>query len=51
MTSTATTVTLPPSLMFLVANFHSLVNEKLDSTNYLLWQVQVENVMQANGFY
>lgn len=35
----------------LVANFHSPVNVKLDSTNYLLWQVQVENVMQANGFY
>lgn len=45
------TVTLPPSLLFLVSNFHSFVNIKLDSTNYLLWRIQVENVMQANGFY
>lgn len=44
-------VTLPASLAFLVSNFHSLVNIKLDGTNYLLWRIQVENVMHANGFY
>ncbi|KAI8545132.1 hypothetical protein RHMOL_Rhmol07G0018900 [Rhododendron molle] len=43
-------VTLPPSLAFLVSNFHSLVNIKLDGSNYLLWRVQVESVMEANGF-
>ncbi|KAG5562894.1 hypothetical protein RHGRI_005583 [Rhododendron griersonianum] len=50
-TSTSTVVTLPPSLAFLVSNFHSLVNIKLDGTNYLLWRIQVENVVDANGFY
>lgn len=50
-TSTTATVTLPPSLMFLVSNFHSLVNIKLDASNYLLWRVQIESVMEANGFY
>ncbi|KAI8532776.1 hypothetical protein RHMOL_Rhmol11G0240600 [Rhododendron molle] len=49
--STSTAVTLPPSLAFLVSNFHSLVNIKLDGTNYLLWRIQVENVVEANGFY
>lgn len=44
-------VTLPPSLAFLVSNFHSFVNIKLDASNYLLWRVQVENVMVANGLY
>lgn len=50
-TSTTTTVSLPPALAFLVSNFHSLVNIKLDGSNYSLWRVQVENVMDANGFY
>ncbi|KAI8564838.1 hypothetical protein RHMOL_Rhmol03G0213400 [Rhododendron molle] len=49
-TSTAV-VTLPPSLAFLVSNFHALVNIKLDGSNYLLWRAQVESVMEANGFY
>lgn len=44
------TVTIPPTLAFLVSNFNSLVNIKLDNTNYLLWKTQVENVMVANGF-
>lgn len=43
-------VNLPPSLAFLVSNFNSLVNIKLDNTNYLLWKTQVENIMNANGF-
>lgn len=46
----ATVVTLPPSLVFLATNIHSFVNIKLDSTNYLLWRIQVENIMQANDF-
>lgn len=46
----STSVTIPPSLAFLVSNFNSLVNIKLDSDNYLLWKVQVENVLDANGF-
>ncbi|KAE9452858.1 hypothetical protein C3L33_15238, partial [Rhododendron williamsianum] len=50
-TTTSTVVTLPPSLVFMVTNFHSFVNIKLDSTNYLLWRIQVENIMQANGFF
>lgn len=49
--SSSNTVTLPPSLAFLVSNFHSLVNIRLHGTNYLLWRVQVENVTVANGFY
>lgn len=49
-TSASTVVTLPPSLAFLVSNWHSLVNIKLDSSNYLLWRIQVENVVEANGF-
>ncbi|KAG5535220.1 hypothetical protein RHGRI_023112 [Rhododendron griersonianum] len=44
-------VTVPPSLAFFVSNFHSLVNIRLDGCNYLLWQIEVENVMDANGFY
>lgn len=47
---TTLTVTIPPTLAFLVSNFTSLVNIKLDSSNYLLWKTQVENVMSANGF-
>lgn len=43
-------VTLPSLLAFLVSNFHSLVNIKLDASNYLLWRIQVVNVMDANGF-
>lgn len=43
-------VTLPPSLVFLVSNFHSFVTIKLDGTNYLLWRIQIENVMRANGY-
>lgn len=50
-TSTTATVTLPSALAFLVSNFHSLVNIKLDASNYLLWRVQIESVMEANGFY
>lgn len=50
-TMTATTVTLPSALAFLVSNFHSLVNIKLDGTNYMLWRIQIEGVMEANGFY
>lgn len=46
-----TEITLPSSLTFLVSNFHSLVNIKLDGSNYLLWRIQVENVMKANGFF
>lgn len=41
-----TEVTLPPSLAFLISNFHSFVTIKLDATNYLLWRI-----MRANGFY
>lgn len=43
-------VTIPPSLAFLVSNFNSLVNIKLDNSNYCLWKIQVENVVSANGF-
>lgn len=46
----SSTITLPPSLAFLVSNFHSLVNIKLDGANFLLWKTQVENVLNANGF-
>lgn len=49
-TASTAVVTLPPSLAFLVSNFHSLVNIKLDGSNYLLLRVQVESVMEANGF-
>ncbi|KAH7840779.1 hypothetical protein Vadar_021479 [Vaccinium darrowii] len=49
--STASTATLPSALAFLVSNFHSLVNIKLDGSNYMLWRIQVESVMEANGFY
>ncbi|KAI8534884.1 hypothetical protein RHMOL_Rhmol10G0131600 [Rhododendron molle] len=45
------TVTFPPSLMFLMLNFHNFVTIKLDSTNYMLWRIQVENIVSANGFY
>lgn len=48
---TTTAVTLPPSLAFLVSNFHALVNVKLDGGNYLLWRIQVKNVMRANGYF
>lgn len=46
-----TVVTLPSSLMFLVSNFHALVNVKLDGKNYLLWRIQIENVVKANGYF
>lgn len=49
--ASSTPVTLPASLAFLVSNFHALVNVKLDGGNYLLWRIQVENVMRANGYF
>lgn len=49
--SSTNSVVLPPSLAFLVSNFHSLVTTKLDSTNYLLWRIQIENAMRANGYF
>lgn len=48
--SSSIDVTLPSSLAFLVSNFNSLVNIKLDGSNYLLWRVQVESIMEGNGF-
>ena len=48
--ATTSTATLPSALAFLVSNFHSLVNIKLDGSNYMLWRIQVESVMEANGF-
>lgn len=48
--TTTTPVGLPPALAFLVSNFHSLVNIKLDSGNYLLWRTQVMNALCANGY-
>lgn len=42
--------TIPSALAFLVSNFHSLVNIKLDGSNFLLWKTQVENVLNANGY-
>lgn len=49
--ASSTPVNLPASLAFLVSNFHALVNVKLDGGNYLLWRIQVENVMRANGYF
>lgn len=48
--NSTTTVTLPSSLVFLVSIFHSLVNIKLESGNYLLWRTQVTNALRANGY-
>lgn len=48
--SSSISVTLPSSLAFLVSNFNSLVNIKLDGSNYLLWRLQIESIMEANGF-
>lgn len=45
-----TAVTMPPSLAFLVSNFHTLVKIQLSSDNYLLWKTQVLNALRANGF-
>lgn len=42
---TTSTVTIPPTLAFLVSNFHSLVNIKLDGSNFLLWKTQVERFL------
>ncbi|KAH7856467.1 hypothetical protein Vadar_001701 [Vaccinium darrowii] len=51
LSSSSSLVTLPPSLAFLISNFHSVVNIKLDASNYLLWRVQVKNVLITNGLY
>lgn len=48
--SSSTSITLPTPLAFLVSNFHSLVNIKLNSENYLLWRTQVMNALRANGY-
>lgn len=48
--SSSSSATIPPALAFLVSNFHSLVNIKLDSGNYLLWKMQVMNAFRANGY-
>lgn len=49
-TSTTSLTTLPPALAFLVVNFNSLVNIKLETGNYLLWRTQVMNALRANGY-
>lgn len=43
-------VTMPPTLAFLVSNFHMLVKIQSSSNNYLLWKTQVLNALRANGF-
>lgn len=48
--SSSSSAAIPPALAFLVSNFHSLVNIKLDSGNYLLWKTQVMNAFRANGY-
>lgn len=49
--STSVRLNLPPSLVFLVANIHSLVPIKLDSNNYVIWRTQIEHALKANGFF
>lgn len=46
-----TVVAIPPSLAFTMSNFHALVNVKLDGGNYLLWCIQIENVLRVNGYF
>lgn len=48
--SSSATVSIPPTLAFLVSNFNSLVNIKLEGGNYLLWRTQVLNACRANGY-
>lgn len=50
MSESSSSTTIPLALAFLVSNFHSLVNIKLDSGNYLLWKTQVINAVRANGY-
>ncbi|KAH7865590.1 hypothetical protein Vadar_008672 [Vaccinium darrowii] len=49
-TTSSSSTTIPPTLAFLVSNFHSLVNIKLDSGNFLLWKTQILNAFRANGY-
>ena len=40
-----------PNLSLLLSNLNSLVTVKLDSSNYLIWKSQVQNLFRATEFF
>ena len=42
---------LPPNLSLLISNFQSLVTVKLDSSNFLIWKHQLQNVLRATELF
>lgn len=39
----------PPSLTLLISNLSSVVTVKLDSTNYIVWKTQLQNILRATN--
>ncbi|XP_028054667.1 protein Jade-1-like [Camellia sinensis] len=39
--------TLPANLGLLISNLSSFVNVKLDSTNFIIWKTQLQNILRA----
>ncbi|KAI8567465.1 hypothetical protein RHMOL_Rhmol02G0123900 [Rhododendron molle] len=47
--SSSSSSSIPPNLNLLVSNLTSFVIVKLDSSNYIIWQCQFQNILRANG--
>ncbi|CAL5417798.1 unnamed protein product [Camellia sinensis] len=46
-TALPATPSIPPNLVLLISNLNSLVNVKVDSTNYNIWKNQVQNILRV----
>ncbi|CAL5322875.1 unnamed protein product [Camellia sinensis] len=47
MASSTALPTLPANLGLLISNLSSFVNVKLDSTNFIIWKTQLQNILRA----
>lgn len=49
--SSTSPILIPESLKLLISNLSSLITVKLDSTNYMIWKKQVQNILQATYLF
>lgn len=49
MASSSSSSLLPSNLTLLISNPSSFITVKLDSSNYIIWQRQFQNILRANG--
>ncbi|GMP43064.1 hypothetical protein CsSME_00012575 [Camellia sinensis var. sinensis] len=47
--SSSTSSSLPANLNLLISNLNSFITVKLDSTNFLIWRSQFENILRATN--